>query len=53
MKGEVRAQRILIESIKDTLIPYITKLKTSKEIYDKLVELYFVSIAGEVISLRQ
>ena len=30
MKGEVRAQRILIESIKDTLIPYVSKLKNSK-----------------------
>ena len=28
---------------KDTLIPYVSKLKTSKEIYDKLVELYFIS----------
>lgn len=34
MKGEVRAQRILIESIKDTLTPYVSKLETSKEIYD-------------------
>ena len=53
MKGGVRAQRILIESIKDPLIPYVSKLETSKEIYDKLVELYFVSTAREVISLRQ
>jgi len=53
MEGEVRAQRILIESIKDPLIPYVSKLETSKEIYDKLVELYFVSTAREVISLRQ
>ena len=30
MKGEVRAQRILIESIKDPLIPYVSKLPTSK-----------------------
>jgi len=53
MEGEVRTQRILIESIKDPLIPYVSKLETSKEIYDKLVELYFVSTAREVISLRQ
>ena len=38
MKGEILAQRILIESIKDPLIPYVSKLATSKEIYDKLVE---------------
>ena len=53
MKGEVRAQRILIESIKDPLIPYVSKLDTSKEIYDKLVELFSISTSGEVISLRQ
>ena len=37
MKGEIRAQRILIESIKDSLIPYVAKLEKSKDIYDKLV----------------
>ena len=53
MKGEIKAQRILIESIKDSLIPYVSKLETAKEIYEKLVELFFVSTVGEVISLRQ
>ena len=53
MKGEIRAQRILIESIKDSLIPYVSKLKTAKQIYEKLVELFSVSTAGEAISLRQ
>jgi len=51
-EDETRAQRILIESVKDPLIPYVSKLETSKEIYDKLVELFFVSTAGEVISLH-
>jgi len=53
MKGEARAQRILIESIKDSLILYVSKLETSNAIYDKLVELFFVSTEGEVICLRQ
>ena len=53
MKGEIKAQRILIESIKDSLIPYVSKLKTAKQIYEKLVELFSVSTAGEAISLRQ
>lgn len=52
MKGEIRAQRILIELIQDFLIPYVAKLKTMKEIYEKLVELFFVSTVGEIISLR-
>ena len=51
-KDETKAQRILIESIKDSLIPYVSNFETSKEIYDKLVELFSVSTTGEVISLR-
>ena len=31
MKGEVRAQRILIESIKDPLIPYVSKWRQQKK----------------------
>ena len=53
MKGEIRAQRILIESIKDSLIPYVSKLNFAKEIYKKLVELFSVSTVGEAISLRK
>jgi len=52
MKGEIRAQRILIESTKDSLIPYVAKLTMMKEIYDKLVELFFVNTIGEIISFR-
>ena len=52
MKREIRAQRILIESIKNSLNPYVAKLENSKEIYDKLVELFSVSTAREVISLK-
>jgi len=51
-KDETRAQRILIESIKDSLFPYVSKFETSKEIYNKLVEIFSVSTAGEVICLR-
>ena len=51
-KDETRAQGILIESIKDSLIPYVSKFEASKEIYDKLVELFSISTVGEVISLR-
>ena len=40
MKGEIRAQIILIESIKDSLIPYVSKVKTAKQIYEKLVKKY-------------
>lgn len=49
MKGEIRAQRILVESIKDSLIPFVAKLEKSKGIYEKSVELFSISTAGEVI----
>ena len=51
-KDETRAQRILIESIKDSLIPYVSKFETSKEIYDKLVELFSVSSQRSDISKK-
>ena len=51
-KGEVRAQRMLIETIKGHLFPFITDLGTSKAIYDKLVKIYFVRTTSQKISLR-
>ena len=53
MKGKIRAQRILIKSIKDSLISYVSKLKSAKEIYEKLVEIFSMSTTGEAISMRQ
>jgi len=49
----VRSQRILIESIKDSLFPYVSKLETANFIYDKFLDLVFVSTVGKVISLRK
>lgn len=51
-KGEIRAQRILIESTKYYLIIFIADLGTSKAIYDKLVKLYAINTTGHKISLR-
>jgi len=53
MKGDIRSQSIIIESISDSLIPCVSKLEYSKEIYEKLVELFLVSIVGKVLSLKQ
>ena len=36
-KGEVKAKKILIDSIQKHLVAYISNLGTSKELYDKLV----------------
>ena len=53
MQGDIKSRRILIESIKDSLIPYVLKLESSKEIYDKLVELFSKGSTKEIISLRK
>lgn len=52
MKKDLRAQRVLIESIKDSHIPYVAKLETSKGIYNRLVELFFESTTRKIIPLR-
>lgn len=50
-KGEVRAHRIFLESIKDHLISFVSDLSTSKK-SDKLVKLYSVNITNQKISRR-
>jgi hypothetical protein len=39
-KDSIRAQRIIADSIKDHLIPYVSSKKTSKEMFDALIKLY-------------
>jgi hypothetical protein len=39
-KNEVKAKRILTDSIKDYLIPNVSELKTPKEMFDALTKLY-------------
>lgn len=49
---DLKAQKILNESIKDSLISYVAKLETSKEIYDKLEELFSRSTIEKILTLR-
>jgi hypothetical protein len=39
-KNEVKAKRILTDSIKDHLIPNVSELKSPKEMFDALTRLY-------------
>ena len=39
-KDSIRAQRIIADSIKDHLIPYVSSKKTPKEMFDALRKLY-------------
>lgn len=52
MERDLKAQKIIKESIKYPLISYIAELETSKEIYDKMAELFSKSTIEKIISLR-
>jgi hypothetical protein len=39
-KREVKAKRVLLDSVKDHLVPHIFEKKTAKDMYDALVGLY-------------
>eukprot|EP00253_Pinus_taeda_P001744 PITA_01744 len=49
---EVKTKKIIWDSIDKHLVAYISDLNTSKEIYDKLVSLFKVNDANQVLFLR-
>eukprot|EP00253_Pinus_taeda_P004754 PITA_04754 len=49
---EVKAKKIIWDSIDKCLVAYIFDLNTSKEIYDRLVSLFKVNDAKQVLFLR-
>jgi hypothetical protein len=52
-KNEVKAKRILTESIKDHLIPNVLEMKTPKEMFDALTKLYESKNTSRKLTLRQ
>eukprot|EP00253_Pinus_taeda_P014368 PITA_14368 len=52
MKGEVKAKKIIRDSIDKRLVAYVSELNNSKEIYDRLVCLFKVNDANQVLFLR-
>lgn len=52
MERDLKAQNILKESIKDPPISYVAELEISKEIYDKIIEIFSKRIIKNIISLR-
>jgi len=52
MKEQAKVKRILTESIKDNLIPYICELKTPKAIFDALTRLYESKNTSRKLTLR-
>eukprot|EP00253_Pinus_taeda_P003183 PITA_03183 len=49
---EVKTKKIIRDSIDKRLVAYISDLNTSKEIYDRLVSLFKVNDANQVLFLR-
>ena len=49
--SDINAMSIIVESIKDHLIPYISHLDSSK-MYDALTNLFSVRNIGQVMSLK-
>jgi hypothetical protein len=50
--NEINAMSIIVDSIKDHLIPYISHLDSSKKMYDTLTNLFSVRNIGQVMSLK-
>jgi putative lipoic acid-binding regulatory protein len=50
--SDINAMSIIVDSIKDHLIPYISHLDSSKKIYDALTNLFSVRNIEQVMSLK-
>jgi hypothetical protein len=50
--NDINAMSIIVDSIKDHLIPYISHLDSSKKMYDALTNLFSVKNIGQVMSLK-
>ena len=51
-KGEVKAMKIIVDSIHKPLIAYICGLETSKDMYDKMVGMFKVNNETQVLFLK-
>jgi putative lipoic acid-binding regulatory protein len=50
--GDINAMSIIVDLVKDHLIPYISHLDSSKKIYNALTNLFSVRNIGQVMSLK-
>jgi putative lipoic acid-binding regulatory protein len=49
---DINAMSIIVDSIKDHLIPYISHLDSSKKMYNALTNIFSVRNIGQVMSLK-
>jgi putative lipoic acid-binding regulatory protein len=50
--NDINGMSIIMDSVKDQLIPYISHLDSSKKMYDSLTNLFSVKNIGQVMSLK-
>jgi hypothetical protein len=50
--NDINAMSIIVDSVKDHLIPYISHLDSSKNMYDALTNLFSVRNIGQVMTLK-
>jgi hypothetical protein len=50
--NDINAMSIIVNSIKEHLIPYISHLDSSKKMYDALTNLFSIRNIGRVMSLK-
>jgi hypothetical protein len=50
--NDINAMSIIVEFVKDHLIPYISHIDSSKKMYDALTNLFSVRNIGQVMSLK-
>jgi hypothetical protein len=50
--NDINAMRIIVEYVKDHLIPYISHLESYKKMYDALTNLFLVRYIGQMMSLK-
>jgi hypothetical protein len=50
--NDMNAMSIIVDSVKDHLIPYISHLDSSKKMYDALTNLFSVRNIGNIMSLK-
>jgi hypothetical protein len=49
---DINSMSIIVESIKDHLIPYISHIDSSKNMYDALTNLFSIKNIGQIMSLK-
>jgi hypothetical protein len=50
--NDINSTSIIVESLKDHLIPYISHIYSSKKMYDSLTNLFLVRNIGQVMSMK-